>query len=350
MIFIYNALSILLIGYLLKRKMKTEKVKRRFIFFAFFQMFLIQALRSPYVGTDTLLYVTVYERFLSSEYYSYLFTHYEPGYAALIQILKNMGCDSQILLVIVSAITMVGFALFIYRNSDDPHMSTFLFACMFFPNSFNICRQYLASAIAINALPLITQKKYAKALIVILIASMFHITACFMLIPLLLQFVKNWKTTRTILVLSTAIFYIFGDKIVRTLLTVLGRTFYLSGFEVNRLFRMTTALTVVFALLTWYFAKKTKDNSYKSLANLFSCVSFVNMDFGILYLKYEFFSRLIEIMNLFVLISAPNGVIHAQTKYKKIIKAGMLLLSFLLMLNSVYNSGSGVSEYSFYWN
>lgn len=350
MIFVYNALSIFLIGFLLKKKLKLKRIRKKFIFFAFFQMFLIQALRSPDVGTDTMYYITVYENFLSSEYYAFLYTHYEPGFAALYQLLTHFGLNSQILLAVISAATMTGFAVFVYKNSEDPHMSILLFACMFFPNSLNICRQYLAASIAINALPLIIDKKYIKAIILVSVASLFHLTAWFMLVPLVLILVKNWNKMRTALLLSTMVFFVFGDYIVTILLTTFRKTFYLTGFEVNRIFRMTTGLTILFAILTWYFAKKTTETEYKSLADLLSCVAFVNMDFGTLYLKYEFFSRLIELTNLYLLISIPNGIVYTQTKYKQIIKVGMIILLFLLMLNSVYNSKSGVSEYSFFWN
>ena len=44
MVFIYNALFILISGYLFEGKLKQEKVKRTYLFICFFQMFLIQGL------------------------------------------------------------------------------------------------------------------------------------------------------------------------------------------------------------------------------------------------------------------------------------------------------------------
>lgn len=349
MIFIYNAVSILVIGFFIRKVNINSKSTKWFLFLSFLQMFLIQALRSSEVGTDTAYYVNVYDNFLNSEYYSFLFTHFELGFRFLFFILKEIGADAQVLLGIVSAVTMFCFAIFIYNNSKDIRMSTFLFACMFYPNSFNILRQYMAISIAINSYYFVKKEQYGKAILLIILASMFHTTAILMVVPLLLRMVKNWDLIRKLIILSSFMFFLFGNKIVGTLLPLLGKEYYLQGFEVNRLIRMTTILTMIFAIILWYFSKKMKNSSNNDEIELLSCIAFVNVDFGILYLRYEFFSRIIELMNLFLLVAIPFGVNSTKSRYRQIIILGTYILGFLLMLNAVYNSGSGVSEYSVFW-
>lgn len=349
MIYIYNAISILAVGLLFKKQLYNDKKKKKFLMFAFMQMFIIQALRSPDVGTDTMHYVNVYKNFQNSEYYEFLFTHFEPGFKWLYLILKHFNCTQQWLLVVVSAITMYGFAYFIYKNTKNPWISTFIFACMFYPNSFNIMRQYMAISIAINSFPYVIDKKYIKGSILILIGTLFHSTAFLMFIPMLFRIIKNWKIIRNLIIASTVIFFAFGTRIVSLLLPFLGKEFYLTGFEVSRIFRMTTVLTFVFAILIWYFAKTMKDERYKTLLNLLSCVAFVNMDFGILYLKYEFFSRVIEILNLYLLIGVPYGLIYSNKKYRQLITLGVCVISLFLLIIFVYNSEAGISEYKLFF-
>lgn len=162
MIFIFNAFSILLYGLIVKRKLTEDEYKKRYLALCFFQMLLIQGLRSAEVGTDTIMYTEVYNNYLHSEYYAYRFTHFEKGFQLLYDILHRVSADEQGLLITMSAIAMAGFGYFIYKNSQDVLMSTFLFACMFYPNSFNISRQYLALSLSINSYELIREKNISR--------------------------------------------------------------------------------------------------------------------------------------------------------------------------------------------
>lgn len=349
MIFIYNSLSILLLGILLNKKLEKSKYKKIYLLICFIQMMLIQGLRSDNVGTDTIMYVDTYNNYLYKEIYAFQFTHFEYGFQLLYTIFQRISLDSQQMLIIISALTMFGFAYFIYKNSRNVCLSTFIFACMLYPNSFNIMRQYLAISIAINSYQLIINNKYIKASLLIIIASLIHITACLMFVPLVLYWFKNWKLVRNIIIISSAIFFVFGNQIVNAILPILGKSYYIIGYEVNRFFRLTTFLTIIIAILTWYFAKKTTDKEDRKILNFLTCISFVNVNFGILYLRYEFFSRVIEFLNCFLIVSLPMGMSKIKSYYKPLIKYGIYLIPFLLMLNSVYNSGSGIEIYKMYF-
>lgn len=352
MIFVYNALFVLLLGKLFEKKIHSDKNKRKFLFITFVQMVLIQGLRATDVGTDTEMYVTVYNNYLSSKYYSFLFTHFEPGFQEFYNILHSIRLDSQWMLFIVSAITLFLFAIFIYNNSNNVVLSTFIFACLIYPNSFNIMRQALGLSIAINSLQYLLKQKYIKAVILIIISSFFHATSILMLIPFILSLVKrNWKLVRNVILLSSVVFLLFGNQIINVLLLMVGKSFYLSGYNVTRLFRMTSMLTFVIAFISWYFLNNTlPQNNYRKQLNLFSCISFVNMVCGILYLRFEFFSRIIEYFNAFLIIAIPIWITVGKRKYEQLYRMGFCIVAFLIMLNSVFNSGSGIGSYRFFFS
>lgn len=351
MIFIYNVIFILFIGMLYGKKLQIEKYKKHYLFIVFLQMFLIQGLRSVEVGTDTSFYVNVFDNYLHSEYYSFLFTHYEPGFQGIYILLKQLNLSSQWLLILISAITMICFAIFIYRNSINVVLGTFVFACLIYPNSFNIMRQTLGLSIAINSLYFIINNKYIKAAILILVATLFHATSFLMFIPFILHIVKNWKLARNLILFSGTIFFVLGNKIMEMLLPLVGKSYYLSGFDVTRVFRMTTMITLIIAFISLYFLNNTsKDNIYRKQLNLFSCIAFVNMIFGLLYLKFEFFSRIIEFFNAFLILAVPIWIIVCKRKYWKICRFGFCVVFFCLMLNSVFNSGSGIENYKFFFS
>lgn len=349
MIYIYNSLSILLLGILLNKKLDSPKYKKIYLIFCFIQMILIQGLRDISVGTDTTLYVNTYNNYLHNKSYFYQFMHFEYGFQLLYIILQKMNMSSQQMLIIVSSLTMFGFAYFIYKNSKNVYISTFIFACMLYPNSFNIMRQYLAISIAINSYQFIINNKYIRGFILIFIGSLFHITAILMLIPLILNFVKNWSLIRNIIIVSSILCFIFGNQIVNKVLPILGKSFYLKGYNVDRLFRMTTLMTIIFSMLMFYFSNKIKEKEDKKELKLLTNIAFVNINFGILYLKYEFFSRVIEALNSFLIIGIPIGLGQIQSYYKILIKIGIYCLPFLLMLNAIYNSGSGIEFYKMYF-
>lgn len=349
MVFIYNAVSVLVLGILLNKKLENPKYKKIYLLICFFQMMLIQGMRNIDVGTDTQLYVNTYNEYLHNSIYSFQFTHFEYGFQVLYNIFHKLNINSQLMLIIISSITMFGFAYFIYKNSKNVYLSTFIFACMLYPNSFNIMRQYLALSIAINSYQLAIKGKYFKGMLLIGIGALFHTTVLLLVIPLVLYYVKNWKLQKNTIIIFDILCLFFGTFIVNKLLILLGKSYYIVGYNVDRLFRLTTLITIIIALLTWYFARKATDKEDKQVLNYLTCISFFNVGCGILYLKYEFMSRIIELLNSFILVSIPLGLVQTKFYYKPLVKIGVYCIPFLLMLNSVFNSGSGIEIYKMFF-
>lgn len=351
MIFIYNLLFIIVIGIFNRNKINyDEKKKKKFLFLCFFQMALLHGLRSFEVGTDTIpVYTSIYENFQSSDYYAWKYSHFEIGFQLFYKLLRYLNISTHLMLLIMGLCIMQGFAIYIFQNSKDVFLSTFMFASVFFPNSLNVLRQYLAVSIAINSYQYIKQKKYLTAIILVALGSSIHIIAILTLLPMIIGFIKNWKLLRNIMIFISGFFHLFGEQIVSFFLTIAGKTYYLSGFNVNRIIRMTTILTLAIALLTWYFTKTETEHENKIEMNNLSCVAFVNFLAGILYLRFEFMSRVIEVINLYVLTMIPLGLRTAKFKNKKLIKMLIYIILVFLMFMDVYNSGSGVEEYKFFW-
>ena len=116
MIFIVNAFSILLYGLIVKRKLTEDKYKKRYLVLCFFQMLLIQGLRSTEVGTDTIMYTEVYNNYLHSEYYAFCFTHFESGFQLLYNFLHRVSADEQGLLITISAKSNPTFTMDVFSH------------------------------------------------------------------------------------------------------------------------------------------------------------------------------------------------------------------------------------------
>ena len=348
MIYMYNVLFILILGFLMKNKLNDSKWKKRYLFIVFFQMALIQGLRGINVGTDTHLYVNTYDNYLTNSYYYFQYIHFEPIFRLIYTICHFLKFNSSHMLLLVSLITMFGFAFFINKNSKNVVLSVFLFACLLYPNSFNILRQYLALSISINAYPLIFEKKYFRGIFLIVFSYFIHSTSLLLLLLIPLRYIKKTKTRVLLLIILLPITYFFGENFVFLGLNILGKTFYVSRYMADRLFRMTTGVTILFYLLSELFVhicKNENDNEKQELIFL-SNICALNVLFGILYLKLEYFSRIIELFNTFLIISIPLGVKNSSC-INLIVKVFIYLCPFLLMLNAIFNSGSGIEHYNF---
>ena len=349
MIFIYNLIFVILMGLIHKNKLKENAIKKRYLIICFGQMALIQGIRAEEVGTDTSSYVSIYENFLSSDYYTWKFTHFEIGFQWLYKFMQVLHLNAQGMLFVISVLMMMGYAIFIYKNSSDVMLSTFIFSCMFFPNSFNVMRQYLALAIAINSYQFIKEKKYFWASILIMIGVSIHMLVILAFIPLLVRIGKNWKTVRNVLLVLCIIFFVAGNQIVNVVLMILGKGYYLEGFNTFRLIRMTTILTGLIAFLSIYFARRENESQNRIEMNCLSCVAYINILAGVLYLKYEFVSRVIEVLNAYIMVMIPLGMNTTKSKYMQIIRLFVYSIPAFLMIMSVYNSGSGVDVYKTFW-
>lgn len=350
MIFIYNVFFVSVFGKIFGKKIHRQKYKKLYLTICFFQMFLIQALRASYVGSDTIQYIDIYNKFSTNSIYAYRLTHYEIGIQFLIKILYSLGLNVQFLLACMSAIIMLGFAIYIYQNSENVILSTFLFATLFYVNSFNVSRQYVAMAIALNSFYFIYRNQYLRGIILVLFSSLFHSSVILLLIPFIFAMIKSTNLTKKMLVIFNLFVLIFGSYLTTKILGYIHNSYYISTEYVkNDIFSLTTFLSFMYAIIFYYGSKKCYDYNDKRILNIYTCIALSNLSFGILYLKNEIFSRFIELLNSHLVISVPFLESKTHNKYSQIIYIFFIIMPIMWMILMVYNSGAGVSEYGLFF-
>lgn len=104
------------------------------------------------------------------------------------------------------------FGWFIGKYSKDVTFSTLMYLAFVFAASLNITRQYVATAFFLIALHLLLQKKPIKALIPMVIAVLFHVSAILLFAVYALYFI-GFKINRTklvlMLILTFGLFFTF---------------------------------------------------------------------------------------------------------------------------------------------
>ena len=179
-IYILNFILICIMGVLCVYCKKNYKL---FIIFSFLIMALTVGFRGAFVGEDTKMYLNVA---LASENMSFgeiisgfpkstwsLDIHGYPNKIETIYLLYNkiimiLTGHPQLVLIITALITSWGFGKFIYDNSKDVFLSTYVFLCeVFFMSLFNLMRQMLAISIGINSYTHFKRGEYKKGLVLI---------------------------------------------------------------------------------------------------------------------------------------------------------------------------------------
>jgi hypothetical protein len=113
------------------------------------------------------------------------------GFTCLNSILALIGFDFNVLLFIVSLFVSVSVVVFVNKFSTDKFMSIFLYIALgVFAQSLNTMRQIIAMAFILLAIKKLFDKSFLKSILLILTASMFHVSAMVCMIFVILLYLK----------------------------------------------------------------------------------------------------------------------------------------------------------------
>jgi len=143
------------------------------------------------VGGDYLAYYEM-PRWLEgvsfTEFITDSYIGFEPGSWLLLELSRFTTGDGRMFLALSSLITMVFFTLgFMKVKTRGAWLAYFLFLALLFPNTLNIVRQMTACAILFCAFALLIEGKKIPALLLGLLACMFHLS-CYIALGMLIAF------------------------------------------------------------------------------------------------------------------------------------------------------------------
>lgn len=186
---------------------RTKKPNTLFVWLVFFCLAFVAMFRYK-VGVDFFGYYRVEgwaNKFNEGEFE-------EPGFTLLAVICKKLFGEQRGILTIASAfITVALFVFTIARNRENFAISVLLFVFVgCFTGMFNGVRQYLAAAIMFTGHRFIVDKKPIRWLLVVLLASSFHVTAILMFFVYFVCNLKcNWKLVFMYLVIAVVLLFAY---------------------------------------------------------------------------------------------------------------------------------------------
>lgn len=239
-IYFIQILAIIAVGSISNAN-KNEKTKKRFLFFSFGLLILLAALRSVNVGTDLATHYA--KRYVQIASYSWsrmpefsAMSTYEIGYCYLTKLLSLICPHVQFYIAATSLFTYGVTARFIYKNSSDVKMSTYIFVltCTYY-NYMNIVRQAIAISIILLGYEFLKQqtnkiKNYTIFALFVILASSIHSSAILCLLLILFKELKFQRKHIFIGLACTVIFYVLYQQIFGFVLNLFGLSGEYAGY------------------------------------------------------------------------------------------------------------------------
>lgn len=223
---------------------KPSRVKNLiFVMIAFTQLFIIMAFRFG-IGFDYNMYAVGFRSMAESGFSNLSYKDWEPGFVIFTKLLGMIpGMDYQWYMVILSAIAIVPAALFVFKNSEVPWISTILYVNLFmFFMEMNFLRQMIAVSIVMLAWHFLKTHKFIVYAILIVIASFFHQTVLIMLPVYFLVKIKPGMKELFIYGFFLLWFYTASTNLIQLL-----TNFYHEEYS-NSVF-VTTGVAFIYAIL-----------------------------------------------------------------------------------------------------
>lgn len=355
----------------------TNKRKKRYIVFSFACLAIISMLRSYNVGRDLQAhYYKTFLRVVNMDWNNLFTLGYENGYLVFYKIISMFTSDGQWMIAIHALIVIGITGWFIYRNSENVVMSTFLFITT---NTWfmymNIMRQVMAVNIVLIALEIWKKKewkikRYILYALLVLLAMQFHSSAFIaFIIPIFdyLPFKRKHILISTIVMIAS--FALYNQLFKAVSLLQIGKRdyteFYSSSGEainiISLYFVFIYALIFIIGTVSLVYYKGEENQS--SNLNVTDESGFSNS--FILYmvlilvvcritgLKINIMARMTYYFLPFVYILLPRAIASFRNyNNKKIVKYGIYVLMTAAFVWLTYRSAAsmyGTVPYQFFW-
>ena len=309
------------------------------------QLVVILALRDFTVGTDVPNYVT-YFRFIAENSFDAIFEfRHEIGYKILNKAISFFTTNNQVFLTIVAILSIAPVGRFIYKNSRMPFLSFIIYiAFNYYSFVFSGLRQAIAYGIIFISYDYIKNRKLAKFLICVSLASLFHKSALIFLPAYFLYRIKLNKKVISFLVLFDLIIFIYRREIFAFFIN----NFYQSYSIVESdSYSWMIFCTIIVLLSSFFYKKMIKISPDNNGLFIFLLVGISLMLFASVGTNVM---RVADYYYMFVIIFIPE-VMTAIKDEKLALLVGYLLIIGLVILYLWFLSSSPyqIVPYKFYW-
>lgn len=271
--------------------------KAAWIFFcscSWLQLTLVAALRWSN-GLDYNQYYNVFFSVSNAESWSdVLQMRYEIGYLFINRIVSHITGNIIVYMFIFHGLMYALLLLYVYKYVERKWLAVAAFVAFdYYAVSLCFMRQSMAMVIGLFAIEMIKKRKWYFAVLLTVLASLFHASALILLVCLAVSFIdfSKKKVWITALVLSVGV-YFGSDTILRYILVgpfAKYRDYLESPFMNGNHFLVVFYPVFVFALVAYFYKRLCKED--KQFKNLFT-VLFLGTILSILSTKHYIIERM----------------------------------------------------------
>lgn len=310
----------------------------------------LAGLRDITVGTDTTNYVNIYNE---ASYYSESSVLYyiasgpdtiEPFFL-IYNYVCSLFCNSYNDYFVVSyfiIITPIYVLAFKNRNLVNPIMSMLIFLFIFYNESLNLMRQYMALPFILLSMYYVINASKVKSLLFAIIAFLFHNSSVIVLIiyPLLYllnkHHLKNHLLLYVLLFASLTVLLLSIDKLGIVSIDSSGRLSMYLGDQSSTLSMSTVLLNITFFYLALQTSKQTK--TYHLEIEAFAVFALLAFIFNFMSVMSHTMYRLSLVFSIFSCISIPYIINYrrANRMVAKVQIAPSMIKYFIVILVVTY--------------
>lgn len=190
------------------------KVSKSFFFAFCLCIGLFVGLADMLGGYDRYIYSEVFERMHESISEGVVFSQSflsffgkEPVYGLINDLIAFFTPNRYVFILVYTLALYVVYAINFYKNTKNPFFALLIFEGLMFFFTFTYLRQVLAAGIIWLAIPYVTNRKFKKYLLFVMLATLIHNSAAYMI---LLYFIPRRKFEQKHIILFMLALLIFG--------------------------------------------------------------------------------------------------------------------------------------------
>lgn len=320
-------------------------------------MVVLIGLRSANIGIDTNGYYGMYKSAASLSFSDLKYDMSDKGFVVLEIILNRLHISFNGFNLIYAAFVIIIVSLFIYKMSEMPWLSYFLYICFgFFLLDFSMVRQTLAMSIVILAFLSDKNrgiKDFALFALLVLLASSIHASAIIFMPVWFIKKLPFNSVLVTFFIVLIPLCYLFKGQLSNMLINLAGNVSdkyegYSKAGEGNAgiLLYFMMIVTVVFSLfIPRFFKDKQNTTMFYLLCIMLIIFPGVQGGGAIMRIYYYFY--------IFMIVFVPNMVCNMNINDKGLFVL-VIALYIMVGLYMYYGSLSGgenhLVPYQFFWH
>ena len=360
---IYETLTIIILVLgLLSLQKYNSKFKKLFVTVAGIAFTVFMGFRSFLVGTDTPGYVESFQNTpkISLSFILDAFAEKEAFYKVLQSLVRTVTDNYTVFFTVIAVFCICSVCRFIYKYSSNPTMSFIAYMSMAY-YAFNLAgiRQTIALAILLFAMDSMIEKKTVRALMLIGIASLFHISSLIGVFIILIYYLPLNGIYVAICCAFSAFMYVSGNSFWKKVVDLVWED--TRGYKEDSGGTSTLILLILISvgiafIAPHIFAGKRTFASYSAeeqdkitVNAYFYRLLLFSIPFQVLAIYQANAFRVAMIFHIVLLALLPNSVTFVKGDKERILINLGLIGCLLIQLFVFTYWAADINPYTFFW-